>query len=109
MDPPKASYSITLKANVLEVTRAGYDTRKRRATPRGRRASARWWEPRSVRRKDTTVLLTEATSAASLEASSAGSSEASPVGSQQAGWPECRRIGLMTASRPPLAEWLNGK
>lgn len=30
-------------------------------------------------------------------------------GSHQAGWPECRRIGLMTASMPPLAEWLNGK
>ena len=85
MDAPKASYSATLMAKVLGGTRAGYDTRKRRATPRGKRASARSWEPRSARRKDTTVLLTEASSAASLEASSAGSSEASPVGSQQAG------------------------
>lgn len=78
MDAPKASYSITLKANVLGVTRAGYDAWKSRATQRGRRASARRWEPRSARRKDTTVLLTEASSAASSEASSAGSSEASP-------------------------------
>ena len=85
MDAPKASYSITLTANVLEVTRAGYDAWKSRATQRGRRASARNWEPRSARRKDTTVLLTEASSAASLEVPSVASSEASPAGSYQAG------------------------
>ena len=77
MDAPKASFSITLMANVLGVTRAGYDTRKRRATPRGKRASARSWEPRSARRKDTTALLSEASSTAA--------SEASPAGSYQAG------------------------
>lgn len=81
MDAPKASYSITLKAKVLGGTRAGYDTRKRRATPRGKRASARSWEPRSARRADRSVLLSEASS----EASPAGSSEASPAGSYQAG------------------------
>ena len=89
MDAPKASYSITLKANVLEVTRAGYDAWKSRATQRGRRASARSWEPRSVRRADRSVLLSEASSeaspAGSSEASPAGSSEASPAGSYQAG------------------------
>ena len=41
MDAPKASYSITLMAKVLGVTRAGYDAWKSRATQRGRRASAR--------------------------------------------------------------------
>ena len=41
MDAPKASYSITLMANVLGVTRAGYYAWKSRATQRGRRASAR--------------------------------------------------------------------
>ena len=76
MDAPKASYSITLKAKVLGGTRAGYDTRKRRATPRGKRASARSWEPRSARRKDTTVLQSEASSVASSEASPAGSYQA---------------------------------
>ena len=80
MDAPKASYSITLTANVLEVTSACYDTWKSRATQRGKQAPARRWEPGSTRRKDTTVLLTEASSAASLEASS----EASPAGSYQA-------------------------
>ena len=38
MDAPKASYSIALMANVLGVTRAGYDAWKRRATQRGKRA-----------------------------------------------------------------------
>lgn len=84
MDAPKASYSATLMAKVLGGTRAGYDTRKRRATPRGKRASARSWEPRSARRKDTTVLLTEASSAASLKVPSVASLEASPAGSYQA-------------------------
>ena len=41
MDAQKASYSITLMANVLGVTRAGYYAWKSRATQRGRRASAR--------------------------------------------------------------------
>ena len=41
MDAQKASYSITLMANVLGVTRAGYDAWKSRAPQRGRRASAR--------------------------------------------------------------------
>ena len=41
MDAPKASYSITLMAKVLGVTRAGYYAWKSRATQRGRRASAR--------------------------------------------------------------------
>ena len=77
MDAPKASYSIALMANVLGVTRAGYDAWKSRATQRGKRAPARRWEPGSTRRKDTTALLSEASSAAS--------SEASPAGSYQAG------------------------
>lgn len=81
MDAPKASYSITLTANVLEVTSACYDTWKSRATQRGKQAPARSWEPRSVRRADRSVLLSEASS----EASPAGSSEASPAGSYQAG------------------------
>ena len=38
MDAPKASYSIALMANVLGVTRAGYDAWKSRATQRGKRA-----------------------------------------------------------------------
>lgn len=76
MDAPKASFSITLMANVLGVTRAGYDAWKSRATQRGRRASARNWEPRSARRKDTTVLLSEVPSVASSEASPAGSYQA---------------------------------
>ena len=37
----RASYSITLMANVLGVTRAGYDAWKNRAPQRGKRASAR--------------------------------------------------------------------
>ena len=41
MDAQKASYSITLMAKVLGVTRAGYYAWKSRATQRGRRASAR--------------------------------------------------------------------
>ena len=41
MDAQKASYSITLMANVLGVTRAGYYAWKSRAPQRGRRASAR--------------------------------------------------------------------
>ena len=41
MDAQKASYSITLLAKVLGVTRAGYYAWKSRATQRGRRASAR--------------------------------------------------------------------
>ncbi len=41
MDVHKASYSITLMANVLEVTRSGYDAWKSRAAHRGQRASAR--------------------------------------------------------------------
>ena len=41
MDAQKASYSITLMANVLGVTRVGYDAWKSRAPQRGRRASAR--------------------------------------------------------------------
>ena len=76
MDAPKASFSITLMANVLGVTRAGYDAWKSRATQRGRRASARNWDPRSARRKDTTVLLSEVPSVASSEASPAGSYQA---------------------------------
>lgn len=76
MDAPKASFSITLMANVLGVTRAGYDAWKSRATQRDRRASARNWEPRSARRKDTTVLLSEVPSVASSEASPAGSYQA---------------------------------
>ena len=38
MDAPKASYSIALMANVLGVTRTGYDAWKSRATQRGKRA-----------------------------------------------------------------------
>ena len=38
MDAPKASYSITLMAKVLGVTRAGYDAWKRRATQRAQRS-----------------------------------------------------------------------
>ena len=41
MDAQKASYSITLMANVLGVTRAGYYAWKNRAPQRGKRASAR--------------------------------------------------------------------
>ena len=41
MDAQKASYSITLMAKVLGVTRAGYYAWKNRAPQRGRRASAR--------------------------------------------------------------------
>ena len=41
MDAQKASYSITLMASVLGVTRAGYYAWKSRAPQRGRRASAR--------------------------------------------------------------------
>ena len=41
MDAQKASYSITLMANVLGVTRAGYYAWKNRAPQRGERASAR--------------------------------------------------------------------
>ena len=41
MDAHKASYSITLMANVLEVTRAGYDAWKSRAAHRGQCTSAR--------------------------------------------------------------------
>ena len=41
MDAQKASYSITLMAKVLGVTRAGYYAWKSRAPQRGRRASAR--------------------------------------------------------------------
>ena len=41
MDAQKASYSITLMAKVLGVTRVGYDAWKNRAPQRGRRASAR--------------------------------------------------------------------
>ena len=41
MDAQKASYSITLMAKVLGVTRAGYDAWKNRAPQRGKRASAR--------------------------------------------------------------------
>ena len=37
----RASYSITLMAKVLGVTRAGYYAWKSRATQRGKRASAR--------------------------------------------------------------------
>ena len=40
MDAPKASYSITLMAKVLGVTRAGYDAWKNRAPQRGQRALA---------------------------------------------------------------------
>ena len=76
MDAPKASYSATLMAKVLGGTRAGYDAWKSRATQRGRRASARNWDPRSARRKDTTVLLSEVPSVASSEASPAGSYQA---------------------------------
>lgn len=76
MDAPKASYSITLIGNVLGVTRAGYDAWKGRATQRGKHAPARRWEPGSTRRKDTTALLSEASSTAASEASSAGSYQA---------------------------------
>ena len=41
MDAQKASYSITLMAKVLGVTRAGYYAWKNRAPQRGKRASAR--------------------------------------------------------------------
>ena len=41
MDAQKASYSITLMANVLGVTRAGYYTWKNRASHRGERALVR--------------------------------------------------------------------
>ena len=41
MDAQKASYSITLMANVLGVTRPGYYAWKNRAPQRGKRASAR--------------------------------------------------------------------
>ena len=41
MDAQKASYSITLMAKVLGVTRAGYYAWKNRAFHRGERASAR--------------------------------------------------------------------
>ena len=41
MDAQNASYSITLMASVLGVTRAGYYAWKSRAPQRGRRASAR--------------------------------------------------------------------
>ena len=41
MDAQKASYSITLMASVLGVTRAGYYAWKNRAPQRGKRASAR--------------------------------------------------------------------
>ena len=41
MDAQKASYSITLMAKVLGVTRAGYYAWKNRAPQRGERASAR--------------------------------------------------------------------
>ena len=40
MDAQKASYSITLMAKVLGVTRAGYDAWKNRAPQRGKRAGA---------------------------------------------------------------------
>ena len=40
MDAQKASYSITLMAKVLGVTRAGYYAWKSRAPQRGRRAGA---------------------------------------------------------------------
>ena len=68
MDAPKASFSITLMANVLGVTRAGYDAWKSRATQRGKHAPARRWEPASTRRKDTTVLSSEASPAGSYQA-----------------------------------------
>ena len=41
MDAQKASYSITLMAKVLGVTRAGYYAWKNRASHRGERALAR--------------------------------------------------------------------
>ena len=41
MDAPKASYSITLMASVLGVTRAGYYAWKSRAPQRGERALVR--------------------------------------------------------------------
>ena len=41
MDAHKASYSITLMAKVLAVTRAGYDAWKNRAPQRGERALVR--------------------------------------------------------------------
>ena len=41
MDAHEASYSITLMANVLGVTRAGYDAWKSQAAHRGQRALAR--------------------------------------------------------------------
>ena len=68
MDAQKASYSITLMAKVLGVTRAGYYAWKSRATQRGKHAPARRWEPGSTRRKDTTVLSSEASSAESYQA-----------------------------------------
>ena len=41
MDAPRASYSITLMAKVLGVTRAGYYAWKNRASHRGERALVR--------------------------------------------------------------------
>ena len=105
MDAPKASYSITLKAKVLGGTRAGYDTRKRRATPRGKRASARSWEPRSARRADRAGLLSEASS----EASPAGSSGGSPAGPDQTGEAGDPRVWFNETSKAPPPRGAQGE